>query len=311
MIRSLSRRRFLSVSAAMAMTPSAATANIPVAQWQGVALGAGASMQLVGLSDNEAAPIFAQIEQEVSRLENVFSLYRGDSVLSQLNRFGVIDNPPLELLELLSIASTIHSATDGAFDPTVQPLWVLYARAGSEGKKPSADEISNTRGLIGWEKLFFDGTVVRFEQTGMALTLNGIAQGYITDRVAALLRAHGFNDVMINMGEIYALGHRLNGIPWLAGVATPDGALMGQVELKNRALASSATLGTVLDETRQLGHIIDPQSGRPGEIPRLVSVSADRAVLADGLSTAFSVMSLNMINQILPEFGNARLEIHV
>jgi len=86
---------------------------------------------------------------------------------------------------------------------------------------------------------------------------------------------------------------------------------VGQVELKNRALASSATLGTVFDETGQLGHIIDPQSGRPGRIHRLVSVSADRAVLADGLSTAFSVMTLNKIDKILPEFGNARLEIHI
>jgi len=311
MSRLLSRRRFLSITAAMAVIPSAATANMPVARWQGVALGAGASMQLVGFSDNEATPIFAQIEQEVSRLENIFSLYREDSVLSQLNRFGAIDNPPSELLELLSIAGTIHSATDGAFDPTVQPLWALYARAGSEGKRPSTAEIFDTRTLIGWKKLFFDATSVHFEQTGMALTLNGIAQGYITDRVAALLRAHGFKDVMINMGEIYALGHRPDGMPWLAGVATPSGALVGQIELKNRALASSATLGTVLDETEQLGHIIDPHSGRPSKIHRLVSVSADRAVLADGLSTAFSVMTLSKINQILPEFGNARLEMHV
>ncbi len=311
MTHSLSRRRFLSISAAMAMIPSTATANIPVARWQGVALGAGASMQLVGLSDNEAAPIFAQIEQEVSRLETIFSLYRESSVLSQLNRFGAVDNPPSELLELLSIASTIHSATAGAFDPTIQPLWALYARAGSEGKRSSAAEISDTHALIGWKKLFFDVTSVHFEQKGMALTLNGIAQGYITDRVAALLRAHGFKDVMINMGEIYALGNRPDGMPWLAGVATANDELVGQVELKNRALASSATLGTVFDETGQLGHIIDPQSGRPGRIHRLVSVSADRAVLADGLSTAFSVMTLNKIDQILPEFGNARLEIHI
>ena len=311
MTHSLSRRRFLSISAAMAVIPRVATANMPVARWQGVALGAGASMHLIGLSDNEATPIFAQIEQEVSRLENIFSLYREDSVLSQLNRFGAINNPPSELLELLSIASTIHSATGGAFDPTVQPLWALYAHAGSEGKKPSAFEISDIRALIGWGKLFFDATSVHFEQTGMALTLNGIAQGYITDRVAALLRAHGFKDVMINMGEIFALGHRPDGIPWLAGVATPNGVLVGQVELENRALASSATLGTILDETGQFGHIIDPQSGRPGNAHRLVSVSADRAVFADGLSTAFSVMTFNEIDQILPEFGNARLEIHI
>ena len=108
----LSRRRFLSISVAMAITPGAATASIPVARWQGVALGAGASMQLVGLSGTEAVPIFAQIEQEVSRLENIFSLYRENSVLSKLNRFGTIENPPSELLELLSIASTIHSSTD-------------------------------------------------------------------------------------------------------------------------------------------------------------------------------------------------------
>ena len=48
----------------------------------------------------------------------------------------------------------------------------------------------------------------------MALTLNGIAQGYIADRVVALLRAEGLSDVLVNTGELRALGGHPDGGGW-------------------------------------------------------------------------------------------------
>ena len=43
---------------------------------------------------------------------------------------------------------------------------------------------------------------------GAAITLNGIAQGYATDRVVDVLRARGLSTTLVNMGEIRALGAR-------------------------------------------------------------------------------------------------------
>ena len=40
----------------------------------------------------------------------------------------------------------------------------------------------------------------------MGLTLNGIAQGYATDRVVAILRSEGIEHSLVDMGESRALG---------------------------------------------------------------------------------------------------------
>ena len=42
----------------------------------------------------------------------------------------------------------------------------------------------------------------------MQITFNGIAQGQAADRVADLMREEGFTNVIIDMGEIAALGER-------------------------------------------------------------------------------------------------------
>ena len=122
----LTRRRFLSISAAALAIPGAASAG-KSARWQGVALGAPASMILAGVTPRAARPVFAALEAELQRLERIFSLYHPDSALVRLNAQGRLDAPPPEMLDLLSLAGAIHEATGGAFDPTVQPLWQARA----------------------------------------------------------------------------------------------------------------------------------------------------------------------------------------
>jgi len=49
---------------------------------------------------------------------------------------------------------------------------------------------------------------VAFAADGVALTLNGVAQGYISDKVAALLRRQGVTNNLVDRGKIVALAHR-------------------------------------------------------------------------------------------------------
>lgn len=116
----------------------------------------------------------------------------------------------------------------------------------------------------------------------MALTLNGVAQGVIADRVADLLRAEGLSDVLVDTGEIAARVHTPDGQDW------PVTLTGGQrLTLADRALASSSPRGTVFDAAGLQGHILDPETGQPvrGAFAG-VSISAPRAGLADALSTA-------------------------
>lgn len=272
----LNRRRFLSIAAAGGvLAGSPALAAAPSAFWKGRALGAGASMQLVGLDSADASAIFARVEAEILRLEKVFSLYLPDSEVARLNASGTLNGPSFDLLQVLSLSDRLNRATDGAFDPTVQSVW--------QAKATGADA-ATAQDLVGWQHVQFDSAQVRLG-AGQSITLNGIAQGYITDKIAALLRAQGLRDVLVDMGEVVGLGHRPDGTAWKMGVAAPDGTLLHRVQLSDRALATSAANGTVLADGP---HILDPKGGRTAH--GIVSVSAPSAALADGLSTALCLM---------------------
>lgn len=294
----LNRRRFLSISAAMAVAGTAMRAGTVsgLTVWRGVALGSGAQ---IALAHPDADAIILRARAEIARLEEVFSLYSATSSLSTLNRLGLLQAPPFELLECLGIAGAVHQATKGRFDPTVQPLWAAYAQAATEGRAP----VDLAKLAIGWGRVRYDEEAIVLDQ-GMAMTLNGIAQGYIADRVAVLLRAEGLQDVLINTGEISGLGHAPSGSGW--PVATPAGEVM----LTNRAIATSSPSGTLLDANGKIGHILDPISRKPAApIWQSVSISAPSAALADALSTAACLTKVkDEITADLYDFRDVKLE---
>lgn len=287
----LNRRRFLAIAAASAALPAYA-AGATTSRWTGRALGGHVSMQLVGVDQDHAARVFSEVEAELSRLEGIFSLYRTDSEISRLNKTGVLMAPSQELLQVLGMAGTIHHASGGQFDPTVQPVWDALA---------TGADVEGARTKVGWSRLHYDAQQIRIDG---ALTLNGIAQGAITDRIADLLKSKGLRDVLVDMGEIAALGKSADGNDWAVGVAAPNGDVVTRLSLSNRAVATSAPRATIVGEGQ--GHILSPTDKA---IPQqLVSISAPRAALADALSTAACLMSRNEAEQMVANFDSARIE---
>lgn len=284
----MNRRRFLALSAA-ALCPVSAYA----AEWQGTGLGAALSLRLVGGTPAQTRHAFRQVERELARIEATASLYR-DSSLTRLNRDGRLAYPSPALFDLLTLAGTIHTATAGAFDPTVQPLWLAIAHGTDQ---------TAARQSIGWGKLRLTPEDIRLAP-GQALTLNGIAQGWAADRIATILRADGFANALIDMGEVQALGTREDGQPWQARITDPNAQPLGDIALSNRALATSSPKGTLIGMGQP--HILGPQ----GQLAQwqTVSVSAPSAAVADALSTAFTLMDRPAITLALAQFPNATLE---
>lgn len=280
----MKRRRFLSIAAGLtAASAFRAFAAPSVRQWHGVALGSAAA---IAVNHPDADRLIALARSEIDRLENIFSLYRADSVLSQLNRDGKLTSPPFELLNCLSLCDTVNRASGGLFDPTVQPLWSAYATSWSGGKAPARLDLEHALALTGWSDVQFDADKVSFARPEMALTLNGIAQGFIADRVTLLLRSQGLSDVLVDTGEIRALGTAPGTMGW--PVNLQDGP---RITLRDRAVATSSLRGTVIDPAGRVGHILDPSIGALEERPaNVVSISAPTAALADALSTAACLM---------------------
>ncbi len=261
-------------------------------RWQGSALGADASLLIAGPDAARAEKLIALALAEIDRLERIFSLYRPDSALARLNEEGQLRNPPPELVILLQRAQQWSALTGGAFDVTVQPLWRLYrdhfSRAGADPAGPSETAVTAARELVDYRALDVSAERIAFARPGMAMTLNGIAQGDITDRIADLLRAEGLRHSLIDLGEFRALSSHPSGRPWKVGVKDPHKAesLLTKVDLTDRALATSATTGTRFDSLGRHHHLFDPGSGRPSRGLVSASVIARRARDADAFSTA-------------------------
>jgi thiamine biosynthesis lipoprotein len=300
----LTRRRFIAISAAFVPTLAAAPGALPARAGQGglhvetaVALGAQVTLRL----DHPDAPrLAAAALDEIRRLEAIFSLYLPDSALVRLNRDGALAAPPFELLECLALAGSVHRASDGRFDPTVQVLWQARAEAVAQGVPLSPADLAALTARTGWGKVALGPEAIRL-QPGMALTLNGIAQGYIADKVAALLESRGLGRALIDTGEMVALPK--GGWP----VRLPSGESLA---LQARALATSEPLGMTFGGDGITSHILNPATGLP-VVPRwrAVSISAPSAALADALTTAACLTEVKeQLSGLCEQFPGTTLE---
>ncbi len=315
----LSRRRFVSIAASAAalpiVSPHAAAAPAPVV-WRGVAMGAMASMTLVHPDRDSARRLIERCLAEISRLEAIFSLYRPDSALVRLNTQGVLDHPPLELVEVLSFAASLARHSDGGFDVTVQPLFELYARHFAEPDPdpagPPPARLAEALRLVDHRDVNVASDRIALGRPGMKLTLNGIAQGYVTDRVAALLAAAGLETMLLDLGEVRGAGERPDGSPWRAAIADPadPAETRFSIDLPERpglpALATSGGYGMVFDRERHHHHIFDPATGKSATYHASVTVAAPSALVADGLSTAIAAAPAERCGGLIDTFAPAR-----
>ena len=272
----LTRRRFLLVA-----TAAGALARVTPArwEWQGSALGAEARIVLAGPPE-EAEAALAAAEAEIRRLEAIFSLHRPDSQLSRLNAAGVLEAPARDLRDVLAAAEGWKRRTEGAFDPAVQPLWAHWAAGG--GSAGSA--LARVRGA----RVDIAPGEVRL-RPGTALTLNGIAQGTVADRVAALLARHGFAPPVIDTGEMQLPG------PERRAVDLPAARM--RLYAAEAAVATSAPVAFLFDAAGR-HHLFDPLTGASPAWWRSVTVVAPTAEAADALSTAFAVSPPEMVGDI-------------
>jgi thiamine biosynthesis lipoprotein len=300
---SLARRRAITILGAFAGVPFLASdrrASAPdrLLEWHGTSLGSPARLLLHHPDRTEAQLAVALCAAEIERLEQIFALYREDSEVARLNRDGRIAAPSHDLLLVLSACSRLSALTGGAFDVTVQPLWNLYAShfLGTQAPPrygPDPRAIAAALALTDWRGIIFSATKIELRQPGMGVTLNGIAQGYVTDRIIEILRDNGFDRVLSDLGrsEIAAIGCHPDGRPWQIGLADPryPDRFARILDLAPGSVCTSGGYGTKFEPSGKYHHLFDPATGASAGHYIGVSVFARSTMVADALSTALYV----------------------
>ena len=226
--------------------------------------------------------------QAIRHVERQMSLFDENSALCQLNRDGRLHAAAPDLMRVLRLARRVAFGSNGAFDVTMQPLWQAWESARRAGALATAGALRAARRQVDWRALRLDGANVSLQRPGMAVSLNGIAQGYAADLARTRLQAHGIEHALLDTGEWSAWGQGPENAPWRLAVAEPvlPHQLPGGLQLVSdgRAVATSSDRHSVFSADRRHHHIIDPRTGYSPTAWSSVTVLAHSCALADALT---------------------------
>jgi thiamine biosynthesis lipoprotein len=263
--------------------------------------------------------------QAIRHVEQLMSLFDEHSALSQLNRQGFLQNPHPDLFKILTLSQTISQKSRGAFDVTMQPIWLAWTAwlkgQGIEAfdqktvhSSPHSSPFSS--GLpkdlrarlaaacqqVGWEGLSVAPDLIRL-RAGMAVSLNGIAQGFASDAAKAALQRRGIRQALLDVGETTLLGESADG-PWRLGMESVRGHEPAPVWVGDgRAIATSSEAHTAFSADRRFHHIVNPHTGLSPTHWASVSVIAPSCTLADGLTKVFFMTPPEKIQPLAAYWG--------
>jgi thiamine biosynthesis lipoprotein len=266
------------------------TAQLQYYNFKFKAMGTPCELQLFAENKSHATKVSDLVINDVKRLEALYSRYREDSFLSQINRHAAIgksisvDN---ETAGLLNYADTCYQQSAGLFDITSGKL--RQAWHFDTGQLPDQSHIDELLNQIGWHKLNWNPPFLDFSTPGMEIDFGGIVKEYAVDRAASLCLEAGILHGVINLGgDIKIVGPQADGSPWKIGIRPPrkQNEILHTIPLYQGALASSGDYERfILINGQRYSHVLNPKTGWPVKHMASVSVVGDFCVVAGSAST--------------------------
>jgi thiamine biosynthesis lipoprotein len=263
-------------------------------------------VRLETLNFSLAEHVARVVETETRRIEQKFSRYRADSVISRINAAaGAAVEVDAETAMLLDFADQCHRLSDGLFDITSGALRRVWRFDGSD-RVPDAAEVKAVLPQIGWNKVKWQAPYLTLTE-GMEIDFGGLAKEYAVDRAIALAGQVTKIPTLINFGgDLCVSGPRADGSRWKVAIESVDrsGGMAAMLELSQGALATSGDARRfLLKDGVRYGHILNPQTGWPiAQAPRSVTVAAATCVEA-GMTATMTILQGKHAERFLKREG--------
>ncbi len=255
------------------------------------------------------AALLPACEEEIRRLEALFSVTDEESEIARLNEAGGAALSG-ETAKVLRFALDMAENTGGALDVTLYPVVRAWGFTTGDYRVPEDGELAALTALVDWRQVTLEGEEARLPQ-GVMVDLGAVVKGYASDRLAALLREGGAGSALIDLGgNICCVGAKQNGKAWRIGVRDPkdESGFVGALEVTDRAVVTSGSYERFFtgEDGTVYGHIFDPATGRPADSGLLsVTVVGESGMLCDALSTALYVMGVEKAGELLKTIDGA------
>lgn len=277
------------------------------------ALGTTCEVQFVAPEPAAGRAFGVEVVNWVQAFEAKYSRFRPDSLISRINASagepGWIE-VDADAEHMFALADQVYVLTRGILDPTMLPLLRVWNYKATPPQLPSADAVAAALRLVGWPRLRREPGRVQLPEAGMGLDLGGFGKEYAVDAVAALGRARGITNLLVDFGhDVHAQGGPLDAPCWLVGVENPRqlGTSLLALALNGRGVASSGNgIRCFTIDGRSYGHIIDPRTGQPvWNGVQQVTVVANSCLEAGLLATTAVVLGAEEGLRLIEEFFGA------
>lgn len=257
------------------------------------------------------------IKQRLQEFDNSLSMFNKNSVISQINRNEAVQTDSL-FEHMFYEAQAISQLSNGAFDITVAPLVNAWGFGTSQVKGERLEvrgKIDSLKAFVGYRNIQLEGHTLLKKDERIVLDASAIAKGYACDVIAQLLRQHGVENLLVDIGgEVVVKGHNDKGNAWRVGITRPTIDATGAEKELQEVIASTdlcmATSGNYRQYYYQDGqrrsHTIDPRSGFPVEHSLLsATVVASSCMRADALATACMVLGAEQAMEMIQKTADA------
>jgi len=252
------------------------------------AMACTAEVQLYAGSADDGRRAVAAVQDEVERIEAKYSRYRGDSILTAINR-GAGGAPvaiDAETAALLDYADACWRQSDGRFDITsgvLRRAWDF-----GRGVLPDAASLASALGRIGWDRVRRGSGTIALDPE-MEIDFGGIGKEYAADRAATAAGALGVRHGLVNLGgDVRLIGPHPDGRPWRIGITHPrdTARTIAHLQLREGGLATSGDYERFfVRDGKRYCHILDPRTGWPVNGPQSVSIIAPLCTPAGSCAT--------------------------
>ncbi len=255
-------------------------------------------LHIIAEPDQDVDKITAGLKTELIRLAKIFNPYNPQSELSLVNQNAYEKKTPIsnELYHVIDSGIKYSALSKGEFDISILPLVRLWKiRDKKNLTTPSEKEIQDVLKLVDYKSILLEQGQVRFQIKGMALGLGGIAKGFIIDKGIDYLKSQGIKNALVNIGgDLYALGHKINGEKWITGITNPrkekykNKSEIGVIYVEDFAVATSGDYERYRRSKsgKRLHHILSTKTGHPSESKCIsVTITAALAIEADSVAT--------------------------
>ena len=252
--------------------------------------------------------VFARLDE----IELTFSATMSGSQVSAINQAAGITPVRVngDVVEVISAAKAAADASDGAFNFAAGALIDLWGAHAKSKTVPTKDQIEATLRLCNLQDVNVEGDQVYLAKALMKINLGGIAKGFATDQVCAILRERGVKKAVVDLGgNVCVLGEKGRGKPWVVGIKDPQ-QHMGQPLLRLEVSRDTSVVTSggyerfyIAEDGKTYHHIFDCTTGYPADSGVLsATVVCTSSMTADALSTAAFVLGAKRAFAMRPRF---------